>query len=57
LPVSPRPPPYFPPRYTAVLSGERFTAFGLAEALPAAAALTLVALVPMVALRALRAAR
>ena len=45
------------PRTAAVLSWERFTAFGLAEALPVAAALALVALVPLVALRALRAAR
>ncbi len=45
------------PRTAAVLSWERFTAFGLAEALPVAAALTLVALVPLVALRALRSAR
>jgi molybdate/tungstate transport system permease protein len=42
------------PRVASVLSYERFTAFGLREALPVAAALVLLALVPLIALRALR---
>jgi molybdate/tungstate transport system permease protein len=42
------------PRVASVLSYERFTAFGLREALPVAAVLVLLALVPLVALRALR---
>jgi molybdate/tungstate transport system permease protein len=42
------------PRVASVLSYERFTAFGLKEALPIAAVLLLLALVPLVALRALR---
>ena len=42
------------PRVASVLSYERFTAFGLKEALPVAAVLLLLALVPLVALRALR---
>jgi molybdate/tungstate transport system permease protein len=42
------------PRVASVLSYERFTAFGLREALPVAAVLVLVALVPLIALRALR---
>ncbi len=40
------------PRVAATLAYERFTGYGLAEALPVAAALTLVAVVPLVALRA-----
>jgi molybdate/tungstate transport system permease protein len=43
------------PRTAATLAYERFTGYGLAEALPVAAALTFVALVPLVTLRALRA--
>jgi molybdate/tungstate transport system permease protein len=42
------------PRVASVLSYERFTAFGLREALPVAAILVLLALVPLAALRALR---
>ena len=42
------------PRVASVLSYERFTAYGLREALPVAAVLVLLALVPLVALRALR---
>lgn len=42
------------PRVASVLSYERFTAFGLREALPVAAVLVLLALIPLVALRALR---
>ena len=42
------------PRVASVLSYERFTAFGLKEALPVAAILVLLALIPLVALRALR---
>jgi molybdate/tungstate transport system permease protein len=42
------------PRVASVLSYERFTAFGLKEALPVAAVLLLLALIPLVALRALR---
>ena len=42
------------PRVASVLSYERFTAFGLKEALPVAAVLLLLALVPLAALRALR---
>jgi molybdate/tungstate transport system permease protein len=42
------------PRVASVLSYERFTAFGLREALPVAAVLVLLALVPLAALRALR---
>jgi molybdate/tungstate transport system permease protein len=42
------------PRVASVLSYERFTAFGLREALPVAAVLVVLALVPLVALRALR---
>jgi ABC-type sulfate transport system permease component len=40
-----------------VLSYERLTGYGLAEALPVAAALLLVSVVPLAALRALRGAR
>jgi molybdate/tungstate transport system permease protein len=42
------------PKVASVLSYERLTSFGLAEALPVAAALVLLAVVPLVALRALR---
>lgn len=42
------------PRVASVLSYERFTAFGLREALPVAAVLVLLALLPLAALRALR---
>jgi molybdate/tungstate transport system permease protein len=42
------------PRVASVLSYERFTAFGLKEALPVAAVLVLLALIPLAALRALR---
>jgi molybdate/tungstate transport system permease protein len=42
------------PRVASVLSYERFTAFGLREALPVAAVLVILALIPLVALRALR---
>ncbi len=42
------------PRTVSVLSYDRFTTFGLAEVIPVAAALVIVALVPLVALRALR---
>ncbi len=45
------------PRVASTLAYERFTGYGVAEALPVAAALALVALVPLVALRALRATR
>ncbi len=43
------------PKTVSVLSYDRFTGFGLSEALPVAAALVLLALVPLVLLRALRA--
>ena len=42
------------PRVASVLSYERFTAYGLREALPVAAVLLLLALLPLIALRALR---
>ena len=42
------------PKVASVLSYDRFTSFGLPEALPVAAILALLALVPLVALRALR---
>ena len=42
------------PKVVSVLSYDRFTSFGLYEALPIAAALAMLALVPLVALRALR---
>lgn len=45
------------PRVASTLVYERFTGFGLDEALPAAAALVLVAVVPLVALRAVGRAR
>lgn len=43
------------PKVASVLSYERFTSYGLPEALPVAAALALLSLVPLIALRALRA--
>jgi ABC-type sulfate transport system permease component len=42
------------PKVASVLSYERFTSYGLSQALPVAAVLALLALVPLVALRALR---
>ncbi|MGQ0650347.1 MAG: ABC transporter permease [Gemmatimonadaceae bacterium] len=42
------------PRTVSVLSYDRFTTYGLSEAIPVAAVLVLLALVPLVALRALR---
>jgi molybdate/tungstate transport system permease protein len=42
------------PKVASVLSYDRFTSFGLTEALPVAAVLSILALVPLVALRALR---
>ena len=42
------------PKTASVLSYDRFTSFGLREALPVAAILTILALVPLTALRALR---
>lgn len=42
------------PRVASVLSYERFTGYGLREALPVAAVLVLLALIPLAALRALR---
>ncbi len=42
------------PKVASVLSYDRFTSFGLSEALPVAAALAILALVPLTALRALR---
>jgi molybdate/tungstate transport system permease protein len=42
------------PKVVSVLSYDRFTSFGLREALPVAAALTILALVPRTVLRALR---
>lgn len=42
------------PKVASVLSYDRFTSYGLTEALPVAAILALLALVPLVALRALR---
>lgn len=43
------------PKVASVLSFERFTAYGLAAALPVAAVLVLLALVPLLVLRSLRA--
>lgn len=43
------------PKVVSVLSYDRFTSYGLSEALPVAAVLVLFALVPLAALRALRA--
>lgn len=45
------------PKVASVLSYDRFTSFGLPEALPVAAVLALLALVPLTALRALRSER
>ena len=45
------------PKVVSVLSYERFTGFGLREALPVAAALLLASLLPLAALRALRGPR
>ena len=42
------------PKVVSVLSYDRFTGFGLAEALPVAAALVLLSMIPLTALRALR---
>ena len=42
------------PKVASVLSYDRFTSYGLDEALPVAAVLVLLAIVPLVALRALR---
>lgn len=42
------------PRTVSVLSYDRFTTFGLADAIPVAAIIVLLAVVPLVALRALR---
>jgi molybdate/tungstate transport system permease protein len=42
------------PKVASVLSYDRFTSFGLTEALPVAAVLSILALVPLIALRALR---
>lgn len=42
------------PKVASVLSYDRFTSFGLREALPVAAALVLLALIPLTILRALR---
>ena len=43
------------PRTVSVLSYDRFTTYGLSEAMPVAAVLVLAALIPLIALRALRA--
>jgi molybdate/tungstate transport system permease protein len=43
------------PKVASVLSYDRFTTYGLREALPVAAVLVLLALVPLVLLRAARA--
>jgi molybdate/tungstate transport system permease protein len=45
------------PKVASVLSYDRFTSFGLSEALPVAAVLALLALVPLTLLRALRTER
>jgi molybdate/tungstate transport system permease protein len=45
------------PKVASVLSYDRFTSFGLSEALPVAAALAILALVPLTLLRALRTER
>jgi molybdate/tungstate transport system permease protein len=42
------------PKVVSVLSYDRFTGFGLAEALPVAAALVILSMIPLTALRALR---
>jgi molybdate/tungstate transport system permease protein len=43
------------PKVASVLSYDRFTSFGLDEALPVAAVLVILSIVPLAALRALRA--
>ena len=43
------------PKVVSVLSYDRFTSYGMSEALPVAAVLVLFALIPLAALRALRA--
>jgi len=45
------------PKTVSVLSYDRFTTFGLSEAIPVAAVLVLIALIPLAALRALRGGR
>ena len=45
------------PKVASVLSYDRFTSYGLDEALPVAAVLALLAFVPLFALRALKASR
>ena len=45
------------PKVASILSYDRFTSFGLSEALPVAAALAILALVPLTLLRALRTER
>lgn len=45
------------PKVASVLSYDRFTTYGLPEALPVAAVLVLLALIPLIVLRALRAER
>lgn len=45
------------PKVASVLSYERFSSYGLPEALPVAAALAVLSLVPLIALRGLRAAQ
>jgi molybdate/tungstate transport system permease protein len=45
------------PKVASVLSYDRFTSFGLSEALPVAAVLALLALIPLTLLRALRSDR
>lgn len=42
------------PRTVSVLAYDRFTTYGLGEAIPVAAVLVLIALVPLALLRALR---
>ncbi len=44
------------PKVASVLSYDRFTSFGLREALPVAAVLAVLALIPLIALRTLRGA-
>ena len=45
------------PKVASVLSYDRFTSYGLDEALPVAAVLALLAFVPLFAIRALNASR
>jgi molybdate/tungstate transport system permease protein len=42
------------PKVASVLSYDRFTSYGLGEALPVAAVLVILALIPLILLRALR---